>query len=97
MTDLEKISTPPRKKKEKKLTAKTKIKSRTNNGYAMYWTISAVQCYMLGCQCLKCNIPDLLESKCLMKKAVMELVRKFGKPTQEMIKNIKKEINKQND
>lgn len=44
------------------------------------WTISAAECYFNGCNCKTCDIPLILETKCVMKKTVFELVRKFGKP-----------------
>lgn len=50
------------------------------NTYARQWTEGAIYCYKRGCNCQGCYIKELLESKCLMKRAVLELVRKFGKP-----------------
>ena len=38
-----------------------------------------------------------METKCKMKDAVRELVRKFEKPTDEMIKAAKEDMKKQND
>ena len=44
------------------------------------WTPMATDCYKIGCRCSICKIPLFIESKCRMKNAVLELVRKFGKP-----------------
>ena len=55
--------------------------SMTNNIYAAAWTEGSIYCYKRGCNCQGCYMNDLLESiPCRMKKAVLELVRKFGKP-----------------
>ena len=46
------------------------------------WTNSAFECYEIGCNCSKCNLPDNLETingfNCSMKYVVRELVRKYG-------------------
>ena len=48
------------------------------------WTPTAKDCYIIGCNCSKCNIYKIYFKnsvfKCRMKEAVIELVRKFGKP-----------------
>ena len=48
------------------------------------WTQSAIDCYLLGCVCSKCNLYKLYfkksSYKCQMKNTVIELVRKTGKP-----------------
>lgn len=44
------------------------------------WTRSAVDCYKIGCNCSRCNIPLIMETPCKMKYSVLELVKKFGKP-----------------
>lgn len=48
------------------------------------WTPTAIECYLLGCNCSKCNINKIYFKdsifKCKMKDTVIELVRKFGKP-----------------
>lgn len=58
---------------------------------AKRWTISAAECYLKGCDCSKCNLKKTLETKCLMKKTVFELVRKFGAPDIEKIKEENKQ------
>ena len=51
------------------------------------WTQSAVDCYLIGCNCSKCSINKIYFSdcvfKCKMKYTVIELVRKIGKPNIE--------------
>ena len=48
------------------------------------WTPSAIDCYLLGCSCYKCNLYKIyfLKSKykCKMKNVVFELVKKIGAP-----------------
>lgn len=50
------------------------------------WTLTAAQCYQIGCNCEKCYLPQILETKCLMKKTVIKLVKEFGAPDIEKIK-----------
>lgn len=48
-----------------------------------YWTISAIYCYKIGAQCEKCEIAQELETlpkNCRMKKTIIELVKKYGRP-----------------
>lgn len=54
--------------------------SQWNRQYASAWTESSIYCYKRGCNCKDCYIKDMLETPCLMKVAVIELVRKLGKP-----------------
>lgn len=48
------------------------------------WTPAAIDCYLLGCSCYKCNLNKIYfaESvfKCKMKETVIELVRRHGIP-----------------
>lgn len=46
------------------------------------WSKTAIECYEIGCQCKKCDLPKKIESefKCGMKTVVLELVKKFGAP-----------------
>ena len=44
------------------------------------WAQSAIECYSIGCNCSKCYLREILHGKCKMKGAVLELVRRFGKP-----------------
>lgn len=48
------------------------------------WTLSAIDCYKRGCICEGCFIYEKYSKpgkwNCYMKSAVIELVRKFGKP-----------------
>ncbi len=50
------------------------------------WTLSAAECYLKGCKCSTCNLATFLETKCLMKKTVIKLVKEFGAPDIEKIK-----------
>ena len=50
------------------------------------WTIQAAECYEYGCNCKICPLRFILETKCVMKKTVIELVKKFGAPDIETIK-----------
>ncbi|MBQ8635321.1 hypothetical protein IJ425_04120 [bacterium] len=50
------------------------------------WTLTAAECYSNGCNCSTCDMPLMLETKCQMKRIVFELVRKFGAPDIEEIK-----------
>ena len=49
------------------------------------WTYEAKECYLRGCNCNKCFVIKYLSSsnkdKCKMKAVVLQLVKKFGKPT----------------
>ena len=50
------------------------------------WTISALECYDRGCVCSGCFYDDFFGKgnfKCQMKFTVLELVRRFGIPTEE--------------
>lgn len=48
------------------------------------WTPTAIECYLLGCNCQKCNLFKIYFTnrnyKCMMKNTVIELVRKIGTP-----------------
>ena len=51
------------------------------DNYARQWTLAAKECYERGCNCQGCYMRDLITSDiCRMKGAVLELVRKYGKP-----------------
>lgn len=54
--------------------------------HAEHWTEGAVFCYKRGCNCNGCYVKDMLETRCEMKRAVFELVRKFGKPPENELK-----------
>lgn len=47
------------------------------------WTQSAIDCYERGCRCQGC-IFSSLESTCQMKLTVRELVRRYGKPPEDI-------------
>ena len=48
------------------------------------WTPSAIDCYLIGCSCSKCNLNKIYFAKsqirCRMKETVIELVRRLGVP-----------------
>lgn len=44
------------------------------------WTESAIDCYERGCVCEGCFMKLVLETRCVMKATVIELVRRFGIP-----------------
>lgn len=45
------------------------------------WTFLATQCYQIHCICHKCNlIPNDIKKFCKMKKSVLKLYVKLGKP-----------------
>ena len=51
------------------------------------WTPTAIDCYLLGCCCTKCNLYKIYfsnkDGKCRMKETVIELVRRLGAPSKE--------------
>lgn len=59
------------------------------------WTPTAAECYLNGCNCNTCYLSTILETKCVMKIVVLELVRKFGEPNlEEIIENYPKAFTK---
>ena len=51
------------------------------------WTPQAIHCYMRGGVCSGCSYKVQLESidRCFTKKAVIELVRLYGKPNENLL------------
>ena len=51
------------------------------------WTPTAIDCYLLGCCCARCNLYKIYfantDGKCRMKETVIELVRRLGAPNKE--------------
>ena len=50
-------------------------------------TITALECYKRGCNCVGCFYSDFFSAtaqKCQMKASVLELVRVLGKPDVEL-------------
>lgn len=45
------------------------------------WTYSAINCYLNYCDCSKCNIPKITETRCQMRYAVKQLIKEIGLPT----------------
>ena len=61
-----------------------KHKDETKLNYTLpangHWTIQAAECYNIGCKCSECLIFNVIGNRCQMKKTVISLVRKYGKP-----------------
>lgn len=51
--------------------------------FARFWTETSIDCYRRGCRCEGCYLKDTLETPCMMKFAVIDLVTKFGAPKEE--------------
>lgn len=58
--------------------------------FAEHWTDGSIFCYLRQCECDGCYTQEIMDSPCQMKKAVFELLNKFGKP--EIKKNRKTEL-----
>lgn len=56
-------------------------KSKWDCKYASAWTTGAIDCYKRNCRCEGCLMQEILETPCTMKIAVIELIRKFGIPS----------------
>ena len=54
------------------------------DNFARVWTQTAKECYLRGCVCSGCPMREQLETNCYMKAAVIELVKKFGAPPEEI-------------
>lgn len=51
------------------------------------WTYSAIHCYLRGCICENCIYQEAIKSaECKMKVAVILLTKKYGRPTEEKIR-----------
>ena len=52
------------------------------------WTPTAIKCYGIGCNCSKCRLIDepesINKSNCCMKFIVIKLIKKFGKPKEDL-------------
>lgn len=58
------------------------------------WTQQAKECYRLGCQCDKCEITNLISSRCNMKYCVKALVHIYGPPPLKIEHHRKTIVNK---
>ena len=47
------------------------------------WTEGARFCYYRGCNCQGCYVTEIVETKCIMKTAVLKLVQMYGAPKPE--------------
>ena len=54
------------------------------NEKMLHWTPSAVDCYERGCICEGCPIFLIIETECVMKITVLELVKTLGKPPEKV-------------
>lgn len=45
------------------------------------WTEGSIFCYRRGCNCDGCYVQEILETPCVMKKAVLTLVKEYGAPS----------------
>ena len=52
-----------------------------------FWTQSAIDCYNIDCNCEKCFLHQVLNSECKMYEVVSMLIRKFGKPSADLLKD----------
>lgn len=53
------------------------------------WSKQAADCFNIDCECSLCDIPRKMESqKCQMKATVLELFKKYGRPTSENTKGV---------
>ena len=53
----------------------------------IHWTIQALECYKIGCNCRRCSVKVQLKSqKCQMKAVVMELIKETGLPDEDNCK-----------
>lgn len=50
------------------------------------WSIQAAECFNINCECIMCKVPRIMDSKCEMKATVLELYKRFGRPTSENTK-----------
>ena len=48
------------------------------------WSIGAIECYLLGCNCKKCNLAFFVKN-CRMKESVIAFVKVFGAPCRRKI------------
>lgn len=54
-----------------------------SNQYCRAWTESSIECFRRNCRCEGCLIKDIMETRCDMKRAVIELIRRYGIPPEK--------------
>lgn len=65
-----------------------------SNSIVQNWTIQALECYKLNCDCKNCPITKAHYSfKCQMKHIVEKLLEKYGKPNEKQILSQQQNIN----
>ena len=60
------------------------------------WTDTAIECYLRGCICEGCLMKYFFDNaaeekykpKCQMKRAVIQLVKNYGSPSEEYIRRL---------
>lgn len=60
--------------------------NNNNNKNNVRWSPSAIKCYQRSCACKDCEY-SLLNSRCRMKKTVLDLIRNIGIPQMDDCKN----------
>lgn len=58
------------------------------------WTQSSIDCYNRGCVCNGCFYQKVMSTPCMMKTTVLELVKLYGKPDENAVKNTIENITK---
>lgn len=61
----------------------TFIHQNSFKNYKYKWTSAAIDCFKIGCNCKKCSISEIMQTRCKMKEIVLELVKKYGAPKTE--------------
>lgn len=59
------------------------IDNELNEKY-LNWTPSALDCYFRRCRCKGCPLFEILETPCLMKYTVIQIIKKQGKPSENI-------------
>lgn len=59
------------------------MKYSLSNQYCQRWTKGAKECFFRGGRCEGCITFGILGYRCRMKQSVLELVRKYGVPTND--------------
>lgn len=44
------------------------------------WTQSALECYELGGNCVKCSMPNDMKNRCHMREQIKKIIRLYGRP-----------------
>lgn len=71
---------------------RTKPKPTAYTPDRLKWTRQATLCYCLGSSCSRCDIPRDMIPRCKMRDTIIEIVTVCGKPPEEFIEEIKREL-----